>query len=210
MTKAKVYRIFRDAELLPRDNWSIPYCNILAGVAGNPAYGTNLLLDGDLKTIWQAPWRESVNSYDPYYEGWTYTHTNYARLPMFFILDMGSVKMISGVKVSRRDGSNWQYTKTGEIWISKDTTGDEDLENCFGKNVECALVITEAESKAWNSKQFTKVAEFDFTSVNDNMDQEQTVYFDGQEARYIKVVLTENPVDRMILSLSEINVFGRK
>lgn len=210
LTKAKVYRILRDAELLPRDGWSIPYCNILAGQAGNSAYGTNLLLDGDLKTVWQAPWRPEINSYDPYYEGWTHTHSNYARLPMFCILDMGSVKMISGVKVSRRDGANWQYTKTGEIWISKDTTGDDALKNCFGKSVECELVITEAESKAWNSKQFTKVAEFDFTSVNDNMDQEQTVYFDGQEARYIKVVLTENPVDMMILSLSEINVLGRK
>ena len=42
------------------------------------------------------------------------------------------------------------------------------------------------------------------------MDQELTVYFDGQEARYIKVVLTEDPIDKMILSLSEINVYGKK
>ena len=215
LTKAKVYRIVRDVDLLDRTGWSVPYCNVMAGLEGNMNYGTHLLLDGDLKSIWQAPWNANNNNYDPYYEGWTHIHESQAslgRLPMFCILDLSKTRIISGVRVSRRqsDQRNWNHTKKGEIWLSTDTTGDEALVNCFGKNVECVMNVTEAESKAWNSKKFTKVAEFDFSAVNNNMDQELTVYFDGQEARYIKVVLTEDPIDKMILSLSEINVYGKK
>ena len=211
LTDAKVYRIFKDAELLPRDTWSVPYCNVLAGVSTQPdIYGTHLLLDGDFTTIWQAPWRESVNSYDPYYEGWTHISTSsFARLPMFCILDMAQTKKVTGIKLSRRDGRNWDFTKTGEIWLSNDTFGDEDLKNAFGTSVEGVLNISEAESKAWNGKQFTKVADFDFSVVNNNRDRDLTIYFDAMEARYVKIVLTEDPVDRLILSLSEINVIGK-
>lgn len=211
LTDAKVYRIFKDAEILPRDTWSVPYCNVLAGVSTQPdVYGTHLLLDGDFTTIWQAPWRESVNSYDPYYEGWTHISTSsFARLPMFCILDMAQTKKVTGIKLSRRDGRNWDFTKTGEIWLSNDTFGDEDLKNAFGTSVEGVLNISEAESKAWNGKQFTKVADFDFSVVNNNRDRDLTIYFDAKDARYVKVVLTEDPVDKLILSLSEINVIGK-
>ena len=128
---------------------------------------------------------------------------------MFCILDMAQTKKVTGIKLSRRDGRNWDFTKTGEIWLSNDTFGDDDLKNAFGTSVEGVLNISEAESKAWNGKQFTKVAEFDFSVVNNNRDRDLTIYFDAKDARYVKVVLTEDPVDKLILSLSEINVIGK-
>lgn len=216
LTKAKVYRIFKDAELLPRDGWFVPYSNTFAGIAGNTTkYGTHLLIDGDLSSLWQAPWKAANDSYDPYFEGWTYianTDKSLGRLPMLCIVDMGKTKIVSGVKVSRRISSerHWNLTKTGEVWASNDATGNDVLADCFGKSLDRVDGITEAQSKAWNGKKFVKVAEFDFGAVNNNMDQEMTIYFDAVEARFMKIVLTEDPVDQVILALSEFNVIGKK
>lgn len=219
ISKAKVYRIFKDAEWLPRDSWSVPYANVLCTSGNVGECGTHLLLDGDLATLWQCPWGSHANYYDTYFDKWegcewTHIHAtpkSVGRLPMFCILDMGSTRKICGVKVSRRisTGRYWNLTKTGEIWVSNDDAGDEALVNSIGKNIERYFELSEAESQAWNGKVFTKVGEFDFAAVNDNNDQDQTVWFDAVDARYVKVFLTEDPVDQLILSLSEINVIGR-
>ncbi len=216
LTKANVYRIFKDAEIMPREEWTIPYCNVMAK-GGAADFGTHLLLDGDLATIWQAPWNDRRNGYDKHYEkwqAWDYIAPNRARLPMFCILDMSQAKTISGVKVSRRvmTEANASLTKTGEIWVSNDTSGDDVLPNPR-KNIEGDINVTEAESQAWNAKKFTKVAEFDFSAVNNNLNQDIVVYFDAQEARYVKVCLTDeenkSSGGKPILALSEINVLGK-
>ena len=214
LSKTKVYRIFKDAQILPRDGWSVPYSNVFAK-GWNDTYGTHILLDGDLTTIWQAPWNEKTSNYDEHYDKWDgcvweRIASNYARLPMFCILDMAQTKSITGVKISRRQigGNNWAETKTGEIWVSTDSTGDGDLTASFGNSLKGYFTLTEKESRAWNGKKFTKVAEFDFVAANNNLDQELTVYFEAVQARYVKVLLTDEAANP-ILALSEINVVGK-
>ena len=216
LSKAKVYRIFRDAAYLPRTEWTVPYCNAIAkGSEAN--FGTHLLLDDDLATIWESPYKESRNGYDKYFDKWpgcVWTHiaNNYARLPMFCILDMAQTKTISGVKISRRTMSheNAKKTKTGEIWVSNDTAGDDALPE-VRTNVKGDIKTTEAESQAWNSKTFTKICDFDFSAVNNNQDQDMVIYFEARQARYVKIYLTEDveAVPNPVLSLSEINVLGK-
>ena len=45
-------------------------------------------------------------------------------------------------------------------------------------------------------------------AANNNLDQELTVYFEAVQARYVKVLLTDEAANP-ILALSEINVVGK-
>ena len=219
LTKARVIRVMKDAGYISRDGFTVPYCNIMFG--GTDGRGTQNLLDGDLGTIWEAPYNPNlpfcaIDTYFDKWDGceWLFTAKDGSRVPMICILDMAKTRDLYAVKVSRRkiSNKNFKYTKTGEVWVSNDTSGDAALANSIGKNVVNSINFTEDESKAWNTKAFTKVADFDFEAVNNNENQDITVYFDPVQARYVKVVLTAvDPTasKATVLSLSEIEVMGK-
>ena len=215
-------------EWLDPSEWFVPYLNTLATNYLKMSY----LYDNDYTSVWHSPWNSSNYWYDPYFEGWTITErtssnpngtTNYVRLPMVCVIDLGIERSMSTIDIRRRakdkadnknvwhgaDNNGRDHTRLIEIWASTDVSNESGITIFPIATKDDLNAIDKAYSNMWARKTWTKIA--DVVWADDDNTVTKRIYPQYKKARYIKLVVPgpDTSVNKApILSVADISVKG--
>ena len=184
-----------------KTSWRAPYCNI-----SHHNVGPGRIIDSNKTTLWQAPWNNSNNRpvIDDSYDGWTHIGTNYARAPMIGIFSFGEgLENVHSVQITRRQGSNGYLTKVVEVWISNDTSNDEEIgEEHLNQNLCTGMTndMINGYWPKWSAKKWVKV-----TQINDDFNNDaKKITIHGVSFKYMMLVIQQIDDSDPVLALAEL------
>ena len=211
--------------------WNAPYSNIF-----HKQSGPGKLIDGNgslnttsANSLWQYAYQSGNNcGIDPAFDEWTYdgnTDLAFDCATFIAIINLNETQVLQQViiKPEGRD-KQAQYTRTGEVWVSTDTSNDtEDRANAKQEktnkeHLTAYNLINQIKNAQfqyywnfWKAKKWVKVCDFDTEGkcLGETPDSEGFKFnVNAVPARYIKIVLHEgNPIDGVpVLALSELEL----
>ena len=188
-----------------KNSWTAPYCNI-----SYVKNGPGKVIDDKTDTFWELPWNtgSGKGAYDTAFTAWTTEGSNTAKVPMIGIFNLGEVKNVHSISITRRLSKT--NTKKVEIYVSSDESNDADLGELLKRNLLDSLtdeLLVAGKWDLWNAKKWIKIG-----AANNDFDKDvKNFETAGVPVKYVKLVgLSDDAAPVLAIAELDINEFVDK